>query len=54
VSRAARTRLRAPWVAWHEYAVLLRCARPQARGWLAMLVLTLLAIGVTLLVPLPL
>ena len=33
---------------------MLRYARPQAGGWLAMLVLTVLATGVTLLVPLPL
>jgi ATP-binding cassette subfamily B protein/subfamily B ATP-binding cassette protein MsbA len=41
-------------LAWHEYAVMLRYARPQAAGWLAMLVLTLLATGIALLVPLPL
>jgi ATP-binding cassette, subfamily B, bacterial len=54
VSRAARIRLHAPRLACREYAVILRYARPQAGGWLSMLVLTVLATGVTLLVPLPL
>jgi ABC-type multidrug transport system fused ATPase/permease subunit len=53
VGRLAR-RLTAMRSSWHRYALLLRYARPHAKGWLVIGVVTLLSVGVSLLVPLPL
>ena len=40
--------------AWHKYALLLRYARRHRRGWLTILVVTVLATAAGLLAPLPL
>jgi ATP-binding cassette subfamily B protein len=53
VTRSA-ARLGAVRRSWHRYALLLRYARPHAKGWLVIVAATVLSAGVGLLVPLPL